>query len=264
MIKLIATDVDGTLVKDSSPEIYPEMIEMIKKLRDMGIVVCIASGRQYSSIARMFGEIKDDLIFIAGNGSHIKCRGKDIYVAQMNRQHVEKLTKELRAIPECERIWEVPGLTYMENPSEGFLSVIRDHYRNDYKIVDDILAEDVDIIKISAFNRPSIRDLGEKSLIPEWSDRLKATMAGEDWIDFMDKSVDKGASLKFIQEFFGIKPEETMVFGDNNNDIGMLDRAEESYAVETAPDAVKAHAKHICGSWADKGVYKVLDSIFND
>ena len=262
MIKLIATDVDGTLVKDSSPEVYPEMIEMIKKIRDQGIVFCIASGRQYSSIARMFDEIKDDLIFIVGNGSHIKCRGKDIYVAKMNRQHVEELTKELREIDTCERIWEVPGLTYLENPTEEFLSVIRDDYRNDYKIVDDILSEDVDIIKISAFNRPSIRELGEKSLIPEWNDRLKATMAGEDWIDFMDKSVDKGASLKFIQEFFGIEPEETMVFGDNNNDIGMLDRAAESYAVETAPDAVKKHAKHICGSWADKGVYRVLEELF--
>ena len=42
MIKLIATDVDGTLVKDSSPEIYPEMIDMIKKIREQGIIFCIA------------------------------------------------------------------------------------------------------------------------------------------------------------------------------------------------------------------------------
>ncbi len=264
MIKLVATDVDGTLVQDSAPEVYPEMIDMIKKLRAEDIIVCIASGRQYSSIARMFDEIKDDLIFIAGNGSHIKCRGVDMHVAKMDRQYVIDLTEELRAIDTCERIWEVPGLTYLENPTDSFLSIIRDHYRNDYRIVDDILAEDADIIKISAFNRPSIRDLGESKLIPEWKDKLKATMAGEDWVDFMDKSVDKGIALRRIQEFFGITPEETMVFGDNNNDIGMLDRAMESYAVETAPDAVKKHAAHICLPWQEKGVYKVLKDYFKD
>jgi hydroxymethylpyrimidine pyrophosphatase-like HAD family hydrolase len=53
-----------------------------------------------------------------------------------------------------------------------------------------------------------------------------------------------------------------MVFGDNNNDIGMLDLAEQSYAVETAPDAVKEHANYICPSWKDKGVYQVLKEKF--
>ena len=263
MIKLIATDVDGTLVKDSSPEIYPEFIEMIKKLREQDIIVCIASGRQYSSISKMFKDIEDDLIFIAGNGSHIKCRGVDLHVAKMNREYVEELTNELRTIPDIERIWEIPGLTYMETDNEDFISIIRDQYRNEIKFTDDILKEDVDIIKISAFNRPSIRKLGEEKLIPEWENKLKATMAGEDWIDFMDRSVDKGNALKTIQDFFHISPEETMVFGDNNNDIGMLDRATESYAVESAPDAVKAHANHICPSWPDKGVYQVLVEKFN-
>ena len=71
MIKLVATDVDGTLVKDSSPEVYSEMIEMIKKLREQGIIFCIASGRQSTSIEKMFHEIKDDLIFLADNGAHV-------------------------------------------------------------------------------------------------------------------------------------------------------------------------------------------------
>ena len=265
MIKLVATDVDGTLVKDSSPEIYPEMIEMIKKLREKDIIVCIASGRQYSSIARMFGEIKDDLIFIAGNGAHIKCRGVDMNVVKMDRALAEELAaelRELRAQGECDLIYEAPGLTYMESDNEEFIHIIKDLYRNDTLLVDDALKECQDIVKISAFKRPSIRKLGEERLVPEWKDRLKATMAGEDWVDFMDKSVDKGNALKTIQDFFHITPEETMVFGDNNNDIGMLDIAAESYAVETAPDAVKAHAAHICGSWKEKGVYQVLKEKF--
>lgn len=259
MIKLIATDVDGTLVKDGSSEIYPEFIEKIKELREQDIIVCIASGRQSTSVERMFDEIKDDLIFIASNGAHVKCRGVDIHVAEMNWEYVKGLTHELRETPGCNIIWEGPGVTYVEPGNDKkFIKLLTEGYRNHVEEVEDILTAGKKIIKISAFNRPSIRDLGEGKIIPEWKDKVKATMAGEDWIDCMDKSVDKGAALGFIQRIFDISPEETMVFGDNNNDIGMLDVAKHSYAVASAPDVVKEHANNICPSWAEKGVYQVL------
>ena len=98
MIKLIATDVDGTLVKDASPEIYPEIIEMVKELRRRDIIVCIASGRQYSSIEKLFKDVKDDLIFIADNGAHVKCRGKDLNIVNMNPEYLDELIKELRTL----------------------------------------------------------------------------------------------------------------------------------------------------------------------
>ncbi len=258
MIKLIASDVDGTLVKDAAPKIYPEIIEMIKELREKDIIVCIASGRQYSSIEKMFKEVIDDLIVIADNGAHVKCRGVDMNVVKIDPEYITELVNDLRKYEDCEIICEAPGMTYTETKNEDFIKFIEEQYRCDYKNVNDVLEDGKDIIKASIFRRPSIRDIGEGELIPKWKDRLKATMAGEDWVDFMDKSVDKGHALKFIQDFFGIKADETMVFGDNNNDIGMLECATESYAVETAPDVVKEHANYICPSWKDKGVYQVL------
>jgi hypothetical protein len=264
MIKLIATDVDGTLVKDASPEVYPEIIEMVKELRNQGIIVCIASGRQYSSIEKLFKDVKDDLIFIADNGAHVKCRGKDLDIVNMNQEYIEELIKELRTFEGCEIICEGPGITYIESKNEDFINFLKTQYRVDYEQVDDLLDKKDKIIKASIFKRPSIRDIGEGTLVPEWQDRLKVTMAGEDWVDFMDKSVDKGNALKFIQKFYGIKPDETMVFGDNNNDIGMLKCATESYAVATAPDVVKEAANHVCPSWKEKGVYQVLASHFLD
>ena len=47
MIKLIATDVDGTLVKESAPDIYPEILSLIREWTDRGGFFCVASGRQY-------------------------------------------------------------------------------------------------------------------------------------------------------------------------------------------------------------------------
>ena len=69
-IKLIATDVDGTLVKDSSPDVYDEMIDIIKKLTDAGIRFVIASGRQYGSVRKMTESLiilwKTERIFYSG------------------------------------------------------------------------------------------------------------------------------------------------------------------------------------------------------
>ena len=56
-IKLIATDVDGTLVKDSSREVSQEVIGTIQQLVDKGYYFMIASGRQYGSIRKMFAPV---------------------------------------------------------------------------------------------------------------------------------------------------------------------------------------------------------------
>ena len=58
--------------------------------------------------------------------------------------------------------------------------------------------------------------------------------------------------------------EETIAFGDNINDIGMLKNAVESYAVETASNEVKAHAKHIAPSYEKEGVIGILRQLASE
>ena len=68
----------------------------------------------------------------------------------------------------------------------------------------------------------------------------------------------KGNALRWIQQRFGIRPEETMTFGDNTNDIGLMRAAYYSCAVENARPEVKAAARFSCPSWAEKGVWKAI------
>ena len=67
MIKLIATDLDGTLLDEKS-EINPEFYKVFKKLRERGIMFSAASGRQYQNLIKKFEDIKDDMMFISENG----------------------------------------------------------------------------------------------------------------------------------------------------------------------------------------------------
>lgn len=258
MIKLIATDIDGTLIQDSTPDLYPEIVEEILRLTDQGIYFACASGRQYASIRNVFREVADRIIYIAENGAHIRYRDKDLALTQMRREYAEELIVQLRKIKGCEMIVSTPEGSLLETHNREFLDMMTYGYHNDFQVVDDILKQGKPILKVALYQKNSIRKLGESVLIPAWKDRLKTCVAGEEWVDFMDLSVDKGNALQTIQTAFGIAKEETMAFGDNTNDIGLMQAAGESYAVENAHPDVKAAAKHICPSWKEKGVWQIV------
>lgn len=265
-IRLIATDVDGTLVKDSSREVYDEMIEMIRQLTDAGCRFVVASGRQYGSIRRMFEPTKRKLHYIAENGAHIILNGETYSVTKMERDYVEGIMKDLRALyPQgCHVVASTAKGCYLESKDSGFIDLIANSYRNDVMLTEDILKEDAEIIKLAVYKKGGIRSIGESLLIPKWKDLVKTTMAGDEWVDFMDRSVDKGNALKKIQSVLGVSREETMVFGDNNNDLGLILAAEESYAVENGVEEVKKAAKHICPDYTQKGVYQVLKEVIGN
>lgn len=262
MIRLIATDIDGTLVKESTSKIYPELLDAIRRWTDAGNYFCVASGRQYYSIEHMFEKVSDRIIYLAENGAHVRYRDENILVKKMRREHVEGIMKQLRPYyGQCETVVSTVDGSLLETKNQEFLDFFKKGYRNKYRIVEDVLEEKTDILKIAIYQKDSIRDLGESTLIPAWQNQVKTCMAGEEWVDFMDASVDKGNALGIIQQYFGISREETMAFGDNDNDIGLLQAAEESYAVENARESVKAQAKYICPSYKEKGVYQVIEQL---
>ena len=99
MIKLVVTDVDGTLVEDGSPNIDPELFETILKLREKGIQFAVASGRPWASVERTFDPVKKKVFYIANNGSYIGCYGRSLYVYPIDRQIMKRLILAVRQIP---------------------------------------------------------------------------------------------------------------------------------------------------------------------
>lgn len=262
-IRLVATDIDGTLVKDSSPDVYPEIVQMFRELTARGILCCVASGRQYHSIRRMFAEAGEDILYIAENGAHIVYRGETLSVTDMRKEQAHEIIRQMRACGEgYEFVVSTPQGSLLESRDDAFIRLIRDSYHNQMEVVPDVLKDDPQIIKCAMHHDGSVRRVAERELIPRWKAHVKVCMAGEEWIDFMDAAVDKGNAIRFVQEHFSIDREETMVFGDNENDIGMMKAAGMSYAVENACDAVKQAANHRCPGYTQKGVYQVLRNTF--
>jgi len=262
MIKLIASDIDGTLVKESSPCIDPAYTDVIRKLHDHGVQFVAASGRQYVSMKRMFDAVKDDIIFITENGSYICTTDKALGIEPMDTQAVRDIIAYLRS--QDVMIMTSDGhKTLIETDDEDFLYLLGTSYGNDCEVVDDLLDYAETTIKISVYRKEGISELSPK-LTDMFGERTHCFQAGDPWFDFVGMSSSKGAALTKVQNILGITPAETMAFGDNANDASMLEVAGESYAVESAHEDAKKAAKHLCASYQDKGVFHVLEELLAD
>ena len=97
MIKLIASDLDGTLLKEGTMDINPEIYDIIRKLKAKGIVFAAVSGREYDSIERVFAPVKDDIYFIAGNGGIISYQGEIIEKMAIPADILKEVVEYVRA-----------------------------------------------------------------------------------------------------------------------------------------------------------------------
>jgi Cof subfamily protein (haloacid dehalogenase superfamily) len=260
MIKLVATDLDGTLVRDGYHTLNPRVNELIIELKKKGITFVAASGRQYTSMRTLFRDVKEDVIFVAENGSYVVCRDFELDEHHMDKALVKELMDDIRSLEGCFLAASVKDKLYVENPDDDFLDLLVNGYKNEVAVVDKIPVDDLGIIKVSAYKKSGIDDVAQ-DMIDKWGNKLRSNIAGGRWLDFMDKTVDKGEAIAKIQEILGIGIEETMVFGDNHNDLGMFKRAKESYAVANAREEVKKAAKHITDTNLNGGVIKVLETL---
>lgn len=126
--------------------------------------------------------------------------------------------------------------------------------------MEDILEKKDRLVKISAFVKNQDAAQAAQPAIEKFAGRALVTAAGEHWIDFTALGSEKGNALKELQERLGVTAEETMAFGDNNNDISMLKCAGESYAVAEAREEVKAVSKYVLPAEADS-VLHVLKTL---
>ena len=178
-------------------------------------------------------------------------------------EYVRQWVKEVRQIPGASFTLDTKEGFYTESSDREFLSLVRDGYRSRITEVEDVLAQDYRVNKMAIYRKENIEEVSE-TMISRWEDRLHCTVAGDIWVDFMNKETNKGNAIRSIQKILSISPDETMVFGDNHNDLEMMHSATESYAVGNAAEAVKAAAKHIADTNVNDGVLKVLRTLLTD
>lgn len=255
---------DGTLVGDgqSAEAMNPEYYEIILKLKQQGITFMACSGRQRLSIAKLFAPIENEILYGCDGGSLVFEKDTILYAQTLPRETAHNITQDAMKIPQCDILVAGTKRAYCRSKDSELYRWLKHSYGFDIQAVGDLTKNiDDDIVKISLYHKNQAEALTSPWFRPKWENKVKLSLAGIQWLDCVPKEAGKKAAIAFVQKHLNVKPEETIVFGDNQNDMEMFSLAKRSYAVENARPEVKAAATNICDSYTEDGVLKILKNV---
>lgn len=254
-IKLIVSDLDGTLLQNGAQALNQRAIADIEKLQKRGIIFAAASGRQYPNLKRLFGSLGKDMVFICENGAFVMYQEKILLQNPIERELGSALIKDIYQRKNCEVLLSGKYTSYLQPKTESYLYRMRDVVKNDITLVEDLTKVEEAFLKISVYQAEGIEH-SEEYFKQKWGEKVQTTISGKQWMDFTALGVNKGTALELIQEKLKIEKSQTMVFGDNFNDIEMLERAKQSFVMESAKEEIKA-----CGTHITKTVEEILEDL---
>lgn len=258
-VKLVVTDMDGTLLNDQG-EVSDQFYSIFEQLKAHDIHFVAASGRQYYSIANKLSPIVEDITIIAENGGIAKRGPKELLVTQMDKESVFELITLLRTIKDTYIVLCGKKSSYIETSNEAFIDLFNEYYAR-YQRVDDLTAvSDDQFVKLAVYHFES----SEAAIYPSvkhLEDKLQVKVSGPNWLDISHPNAHKGHALQLLQKKLGFTTDQTMVFGDYNNDIEMLGLAKFSYAMDNAHPNVKKVANYSTKSNQENGVEYVLQQL---
>ena len=236
-LKLIACDLDGTLLLNGAQQLQPETCELIRELGSRGILFCAASGRQYSNLRRLFEPVSDEIAYLCENGCLGFYQGSRIFRETMERSLGQELMQTILETEGAEVLLSGEKVCYVQPKNMEYFYHMRDTVRNDTVIVPDILRTDEAYMKVSLYEKGGLRNV--RCWQDRFGDRCTVVTGGGEWLDMMPKGVNKGTGLIKILRTLGIDQKDCMAVGDNDNDLEMLEAVGYPAAVRSGKPAVR-------------------------
>lgn len=257
-ISLVVCDCDGTIL-DEQKRIDPELRETVQALQERGISFTLASGRNYFLMRPIVEELSVTLPYITDNGGNLY---------QGDHRLINNIlpAEELSFIASWLFLHRLPFLLYtdmtvytyaMTSSLERFIQRLEGLMKNcayqedqtfDQKTCYKITVDSTGIIEMDQYAEEFHKEFPDVNIHPSEGKLYTITSL----------SATKGNALMQLAESLKIPLEEIMVFGDNHNDISMLEEAGWGVAVANAEKDVQEAADDICGSSEEAGVSQYL------
>ena len=262
MIRLIATDLDGTLLNNEH-KISDYNKKVISAVNEKGIKVILSTGRPTSAATKFLDDLNIETDMISFNGAMITDRNGNI----LYENNLESsIGKELIEIAKKYKIYYQGFLGERWNLSDA-----KSKWLNFYISIAKIDNYSVGFDNIKDFSFSKFMFIGENEILKEIAEELDKKLKDKVYYAFSrpvylevhSPKVSKANALCFLLNKYDIKKENVMAFGDNNNDIEMLEIAGISVAVDNAENSVKEKAKYITKSNIENGVGYFINKYFN-
>lgn len=249
MIKLIASDVDGTLLGRGETKINQEAFDVINAVSDMGVLFVIASGRPYCELKHLFEPVMDKIALVCSDGALTVYHGKNVLEMQMDRNKAEALLWDVEQKPDCEFLVYGEFIAYMKPKEESYDLKVRETCFNNVNVINTFKNIGEDYLKVGIYNKKGISCV-EDYFLSKWSRDFEVIYSANEWLEFTAPGVNKSVGITALMNKFNIKREDTIAFGDSYNDIGMFHTVGRGFAMENAKEELKDISDGISGNVA--------------
>lgn len=260
MIKLVALDLDGTVVNDQL-KISDSVLRLLKHLiTKTSVRVVIATGRMFSSalpFARQIGIVEP---LVTYQGAMVR----DITDGHALRFHAPIA---LPLAQEVMRTLVTDGYHINLYMDDRLWTHPSNHHAGYYQKaagVEPIFTEDLlgsmtqDPTKIMVIDDERL-DILLAHLSTHFEGRLSFCRSRTNFCEIIDVSASKWNALKALAEEWGIEPHEIMAIGDQGNDLSMIEHAGVGVAMGNAPDYVKEKANFVTRTIHEDGVAEAIE-----
>ena len=267
-IKIIATDMDGTLLDPKGQLDLPRLEKILNRLDQRGVRFVIATGNEVHRMRQLLGHLAERVVLVVANGARIFENDQLIQAQTWDDAMVDRALAHFKG-RECKDQFVVTamnggfvkeGTVFTELDKFMTPEMIEKFYQRmhfvdkfDSKLFGGVL-------KMSMV-------VGEErlnSVLQEINDlfdgQVRAVSSGYGCIDILQDGIHKAWGLEGLLKRWNLESEQIMAFGDSENDIEMLELAGISYAMENAEESVKEVATKVAPANSQAGVYQVLEN----
>ena len=253
MIKAAFFDVDGTLVSFNTHKISELSKKAILTLKQKNIKVFVATGRALYQIDNLDNMEFDG--YITFNGSACYINNKEIYKITLNKNDIKNLCSYLKNnnLP-CSIMTGKDIYTNTHKTIEMFYKMVNVNANVIDNFIEHIYNNIDDIFQMNIFaDKDTEKNIMNNILVNSTSSRWHPS-----FFDVNIKDIGKHIGIDKVIEYYGIKLEETIAFGDGENDISMIKHVGIGVAMGNANKEVKEIADYITDDVDNDGVYKAL------
>lgn len=261
MYRLIISDFDGTL-RRSDGTVGENTLEAIRAFLRRGGVFAICTGRMTASILPIARELKLPGLAVSFQGGTISEieTGKRIFEAPFAREDAISITRKLEELGHHVHIYTEDE--FYCNVDDPYLHMYEDIVGVKGKIepcLHRFISESGrKILKIIAMVRTEDKLPVYQQFCELFGERFYVTYSAANLVEITPKGQDKGTALRFLAEYYGIDPKDSIALGDNWNDAPMLEVAGLGVAVENAAEELKRVADLVTASNDEDGVGQIV------
>ncbi len=263
MIKLIACDLDGTVLDDNK-NVDSELKEVVAKLKEKDILFTVASGRSRELLLHILDYFNlKDVPYICNNGANIFKNEELIHVEAINSEYARDICKMFHEHGIVFRMYALEDV-YINGMSDFFRARMKGYSKPFIDYYPELNMDDIHVVKITAdlTNHNDLADFFTKE-VSKFPNTV-FTKAEDNIYCVNSTNANKGAALEWVSNYMGIKMGEVMAFGDNENDLAMLKKAGVSIAVSNGEEYVKSQVTNITKDNNHNGVSCFLKEYFKD